>query len=782
MEPFTPDPLLYGDGLPAFAPADAVAVAVLVLAILLGALAWLLRGRRPPARPLLSWRLRFPSNASFPVEAAAAWLSALRPLLAAETEVVALEISSAEEGIAWHLAVSEGRVDALRGQLAAWFPDARLERQPARRLSGTSAEVPLLPAKADLWPLRIPTAREPDPILGVLAGLSGSSVAGVRLLVGPPPDDWASWAPAALSAIQEGRPLPPRGALFRLWQTYRLFQAGPAPRGGRPLLRPEVGRELARKAQGPVLSVRIAAWAAGSSSEAALSRARELAGQVAAASAHPAGNSLLPGRGRLLASPAGVGESAPCAVLSGAEIASLFHVPNSAHPLVTSESSRRVPPPPELLRPRPADAGPETVLGEALAPEGPVPFGLAAAERRQHLYVVGKTGTGKSTLLAGIARQDLEAGRGLALLDPHGDLALRVLSLVPPERYPDVVYLDPADPDAVVPLNPLAHGDPSLRPLVASGVIGAFRKLFADSWGPRLEHLLRHALLLLLETPDPSLAQLPLLLTDRAYRRSLVGFARDPVVRGFFEGEFEAYEGRFRSEAVAPVLNKLGAALASPTVRHVVGGRAPGLDLRSLMDRRGVLVANLSMGRIGEDSSALLGGLLVAGLQLAAMSRADVAEEDRPDFALLADEFQHVAGDAFLGILSEARKYRLSLVIAHQYLDQVPEPVSRAVFGNVGALAVFRAGHADASRLARELSPAFAAEDLVALPGYRFCARLHRDGVTLPAFSARTILLPGGGSAPAELTEMARERWSRPRAAVESEIADLWEGRALDCC
>jgi hypothetical protein len=253
---------------------------------------------------------------------------------------------------------------------------------------------------------------------------------------------------------------------------------------------------------------------------------------------------------------------------------------------------------------------------------------------------------------------------------------------------------------------------------------------------------------------------------------------RDPVVRNFFLQEYESYDPRWRAEAAAPVLTRVGAFLASPLVRNVVGAPGPGLDLRDLLDRGGILVANLSTGKIGEDNAALLGGLLVARLQLAAMARADQAEGERRDFCLLVDEFQHFAGEAFLTILSEARKYHLSLVLSHQYLDQVPERVSDAVFGNVGSLAVFRVGQGDTGRLVREMAPQFDGEDLVHLPDYRFCARLAREGGPLPAFSARTVPLTFRAGEAAPLREESRRRWGRARAEVELELADVWEGRA----
>lgn len=492
----------------------------------------------------------------------------------------------------------------------------------------------------------------------------------------------------------------------------------------------------------------------------------------------PLGNTLVPaGVARAIASPESLGPL-PALTLSAAELGGLFHVPAAGHLLLPGEASRIVPAPAEALVSRPPSEGPETVLGEAWAGGNPVPFGLTAAERRQHLYVVGKTGTGKSTLLAGVARQDLEAGRGLALVDPHGDLAERVLGLVPPARREGVVYLDPADRDWPVGLNLLHAASPRERLLVASGVVGAFKKLWGDSWGPRLEHFLRYAVLLLLEDPAPSLAALPRVLADGSYRHRLLARTADSLLRGFFMEEFERADPRWRAEAVAPILNKVGQFLASPTVRHIVGQRGPGVPLARVMDEGLVLVANLSTGRIGEDGSALIGGLLVAGLQLAALRRAERPEGERRDFALLVDEFQRFENEAFAQILSEARKYRLSLVLSHQYLGQFSPETADAVLGNAGSLAAFRVGAPDATRLARELAPAFGPEDLVNLPDFRFAARVHRAGETVPAFSARTLPPPLPAGDAARVVEASRRRWARPRAAVETEVAGLWEGRA----
>jgi hypothetical protein len=271
---------------------------------------------------------------------------------------------------------------------------------------------------------------------------------------------------------------------------------------------------------------------------------------------------------------------------------------------------------------------------------------------------------------------------------------------------------------------------------------------------------------------------LPRLLTDRGFRRQVVHQARDPVIRTFFAEEFEKYDARWRAEAISPILNKVGQFLASPLVRNIVGQTRPGLEVRALMDEGGILIANLAAGKIGEDNAALLGGLLVVAFQLAAMGRAEQSEEERRDFYLLVDEFQRFSNDAFATILAEARKHRLALTLSHQYLDQVPPPITDAVLGNVGTLSVFRVGAPDTTRLVRELAPAFDGQDLVHLPNYRFCVRITRIGETLPAFSARTSLQPDGRRDLRPVIDASRRRWARARSQVELDLADLWEGRA----
>ncbi|MGC3971617.1 MAG: type IV secretion system DNA-binding domain-containing protein [Pirellulales bacterium] len=316
--------------------------------------------------------------------------------------------------------------------------------------------------------------------------------------------------------------------------------------------------------------------------------------------------------------------------------------------------------------------------------------GIRCDDRRRHLYVVGKTGMGKSTLLQNLIGEDIVAGRGCCLVDPHGDLADSVLAAVPSYRTNDVILFDAGDHAHPVAFNPLADVLPDRRPLVASSILTAFKKLYADSWGPRMEHILRNSVLTLLEVPGSSLVSLARLLGDARYRDSLVSRLEDPVVRAFWQREFAAMPARLQAEAIAPVQNKVGHFVSSPLLRNILGQPRSTINLRTIMDCGQVLIVNLSKGRIGEDASDLLGALLVSSIQLAAMSRADAEESQCPDFFLYVDEFQSFATESFASILSEARKYRLCLTLANQYLVKMEESIAAAVFGNVGSLLTFQ--------------------------------------------------------------------------------------------
>lgn len=377
-----------------------------------------------------------------------------------------------------------------------------------------------------------------------------------------------------------------------------------------------------------------------------------------------------------------------------------------------------------------------------------VRFGIKQADRRAHIYLIGKTGTGKSTLLETLIQQDLQTGQGLALLDPHGDLVERVLAQMPEARKDALIYFNV--PDAAQPLgfNPLESVPAGIRPLAAAGLLSVFKNLWADSWGPRLEHILRNALLALLDQPQSTLADILQLLDDHSFRKSMAAHVRNERVRQFWLREYESYPARFRAEAIAPVQNKVGAFLADPVLHRILTQEKSAFRLRQVMDEGKILLVNLAKGKIGEDTAALLGSLLVSRFGLAALSRANVPETERRDFYLYLDEFHSFTTLSLAGMLSELRKYRLSLTLSHQYLAQLNPQIKEAILGNAGTLICFRIGTADAELLAPEFYPEFSQRDLINLPNYQIYLKLMIDGRVSQPFSAETLPPPMHASLP----------------------------------
>jgi hypothetical protein len=409
-----------------------------------------------------------------------------------------------------------------------------------------------------------------------------------------------------------------------------------------------------------------------------------------------------------------------------------------------------------------------TELGLRQVYGGEAPALLSRADRRRHVYAIGKTGTGKTTLLERLIVQDITGGEGVALLDPHGDLAERLLDYIPRSRTDDLAYFNPADLAHPVGFNIVADVEPDLRHLAVSGAVSAFKAIWADSWGARLEYILGNALAALIETPGATLLSLPRLLTDDVYRVRVTARLEDPVVRRFWLEEFGAYDKRFRTEAIAPIQNKIGQFLMSPSVRNIFGQERQAIDFRMAMDRRQIVIANLAKGRIGSDKSNLIGSLLVSQFELAAMSRSDTPEEARPDFYLYVDEFQNFATTSFATILSEARKYRLSLHLFHQFLDQLAEPVRQAVFGNVGSMLAFRLGQSDAEVIAHEYDKEIEPRQLTELSPFMLYARTLKAGEPSQAYLMRT--LPNQAERVGQANNMitqSRTRFGRARERVE---------------
>jgi CxxC-x17-CxxC domain-containing protein len=405
-------------------------------------------------------------------------------------------------------------------------------------------------------------------------------------------------------------------------------------------------------------------------------------------------------------------------------------------------------------------------------------FGIRTDDRRRHMYVIGKTGMGKTNLLENLAIQDIKHGKGIAFIDPHGDTAEKLIRAIPSDRINDVIYFNPADQDFPIAFNVMENVNSEYKHLIASGLVGVFKKLWADSWGPRLEYILRNAILALLEYPGSTLLGVTRILVDKDYREKVVAKVTDPVVRAFWVDEFSKWNDRVLQEVISPIQNKVGQFLSTSLIRNIVGQTKSSFDVREAMDNNKILIMNLSKGRVGEDASALIGAMMITKIQLAAMERVDMPEETRQDFYLYVDEFQNFATESFANILSEARKYRLNLILANQYITQLDEKVADAVFGNAGTIISFRVGAADAELLEKEFDPIFLMNDIVNLPKYNIYLKLMIDGIAGDAFSA-TVLPPISLDATTENEEkvirISRERYASSKKEVEDKIR-RWSG------
>lgn len=425
------------------------------------------------------------------------------------------------------------------------------------------------------------------------------------------------------------------------------------------------------------------------------------------------------------------------------EVATLYHLPHTTveTPYILWASAQTAEPPANL----------PVVTAEHRPDISPVAatnfrghntmFGLPRLDRGRHLYIIGQTGVGKSGLLELLTISDIYSPFGFAVIDPHGDYALSVLKRIPAERAEDVIYFNPADTDFPIAFNPMEVLDPKLKTHTASELIGVLKRMF-ESWGPRLEYILRYSLLALLDYPDATMLDITRILTDKKFRLEVLKFVEDPVVRNFWVVEFASWNDKFQAEAVAPVLNKVGAFTANPLVRNIIGQPKSSFNIRTIMDQHKILIVNLSRGLVGEDNAALLGALLVTKVQLASMSRADIPAHERTPFYLYVDEFQNFATDSFATILSEARKYGLNLTVANQYIAQMSQEVRDAVFGNVGTIVAFRMGADDARGMMRYFEPKFEEYDLVHMHNRHFVISMTIEGEKVPAFSAISLNLP----------------------------------------
>ncbi len=466
-------------------------------------------------------------------------------------------------------------------------------------------------------------------------------------------------------------------------------------------------------------------------------------------------------------------------ILNIEETATLYHLPHTTveTPFILWASSQTAEPPANL--PVVTDA-PHQDLSPIAATNfrgHNAVFGLKRSDRSRHLYIIGQTGVGKSGLLELLTISDIYSPYGFAVIDPHGDYAQHTLERIPAERANDVIYFNPADTDFPLAFNPLEVYDPKLRTHTSSELVGVLKRMFENSWGPRLEYILRYSILALLDYPSSTMLDIVRMLTEKKFRADVLKHVQDPVVRNFWEIEFASWNDKFAAEAVAPILNKVGAFTANPLVRNIIGQPKSSFNIRQIMDENKILIVNLSRGLVGEDNAALLGALLVTKIQLAAMSRADMPAEQRTPFYLYVDEFQNFATDSFATILSEARKYGLNLTVANQYTAQMTPEVKDAVFGNVGSMVAFRMGADDARSMQRYFEPAFLEYDLVHMNNRHFVISLTIEGEKVPAFSAISLNLPPvEGDQTQAIIARSRAEYGSSRSVVENFVGERYLG------
>ena len=479
-------------------------------------------------------------------------------------------------------------------------------------------------------------------------------------------------------------------------------------------------------------------------------------------------------------------------ILNISELASVYHLPhtNVETPNIVWASSKTAEPPAKLPMLTGNPSFDENISAFGLTDFRGIKhqFGMFRRDRSRHVYIIGQTGSGKSGLLTLFALSDIYHNQGYCIIDPHGDLAIDNLKFIPESRIKDVVYFNPADPQFPMAFNPLEVYDPARKPNISSEVIGVLKRMFGDSWGPRLEHILRYTLLALLDRPYATMLDISRMLTDKEFRKETLEYCQDVTVLQFWKQEFGSWGEKQVTESVAPILNKVGAFTANPIIRNIIGQPKSSFDIRKIMDEGKILVVNLSKGLIGEDNAAILGAFLVTKVQLAAMSRSDIANvDDRRPFYLYVDEFQNFATDSFAVILSEARKYGLNLTVANQYTSQMTESVRDAVFGNVGTTISFRVSADDAPILSKQFEPVFEAQDLLNLNNRHFVISMIINGEKTPAFSATTLSIPKPpNDLMPRIVKYSRMTYARTREEVENEIranieaAEKWKKNLSD--
>ncbi len=710
-------------------------------------------------------------------------------------EHVSFEMASIGKMIRFYVWAPRHLRNFVEGQIYAQYPTVQIHEAPEdytrRHITHTvvnTAELTLI--ENEVLPIKSFQNFEVDPLAGITATLAKledeDEELWIQVLARPLADDWHRKATQYVARVKSGAPTLSGGGIMRyigviVESLYKPPEAGSGAAAPKEISERDKTRiaEVEKKSTKLGYQVKIRIAYLGHNQSAARHRIQALVGTFKQY------NSTNLNGFRLSQSSFKREDINKYAarffvdngyVLNIEELASVFHLPhtNVETPNIVWASTKTAEPPAKL----PVLTG-DSKIDDNISAFGITnfrginyQFGLMRADRGRHIYIIGQTGTGKSGLLELFALSDVYHNQGYAIVDPHGDFAVNNLRFVPAHRAEDVVYFNPADTAFPLGFNPMEVNDPNMKNNTSSEIIGVLKRMFGDSWGPRLEYILRYTILALLDYPNATLLDVTPMLTDKKFRKNVLTHCKDTVVLNFWNIEFASWNDKFASEAVAPVLNKVGAFTANPIIRNIIGQPKSTFDIRSLMDEGKILIVNLSKGLIGEDNASILGAFLITKIQLAAMSRANIPNiEDRRPFYLYVDEFQNFATDSFATILSEARKYGLNLTVANQYVSQMDDTVRDAVFGNVGTMISFRVSGDDSAILAKPFTPQFEPDDLLQMANRHFIINMVIGGEKAQAFSAKTLALPPIQSDNSSvILANSRRNYSRSREEVEQEI------------
>lgn len=779
-----------------------------VLALSIGALwAWL--KSRPSGPKLTTFKgklltIRVPRGNEKDALAAEQMFASLHGLLKLTPEIqehLTFEIRGSIAGIYFYTWVPEHLIEFVKGQVFAQYPNAEISEATdyasevtdlGRSISATS----MVFTREPFFPIRTFPDFNVDPLAAITGSLSelrqGEEV-WLQILIRPIPDNWQERGHQYVEALREGRgwgKLSFSGVVHDiLGEIFSIFGEMP-----KMLLSPDaeppkpselrVDLSAAQRAEVEAIEAKLVkmGFEAGirvvaisptpAGAEGLLRSSVACFQQFATANLNSfARGEALTDTNRFLEDFRSRHFPDQPYILNTEELASVFHLPNITveTPTIAWSLYKKGEPPLNL----PVEGDDITFFGKTTFRDRLVKFGIKKADRTRHLYLIGKTGSGKTTMFENMIIQDIRQGEGVGVLDPHGESVEKILDFIPEERLSDVILFDASDKDYPVGFNMLELPDPEQKSLVASGLIDVFRKRFEFSWGPRLEHILRNCILTLLDVPNTTLLGVTRLLQDRNYRNFITYKIKDPVIRSFWEEEFKGMlaNERLVTEAIAPIQNRLGQFLSSPTVRNIVGQAHSSFSLEKIMNEGKIFLVNLSKGKLGVDDSSILGSMIVSRMQFEAMRRVNLPEAERRNFYLYVDEFQNFASGAFASILSEARKYHLCLNLTHQYVAQLPEEMRDAVFGNVGTIASFALGAPDAKVLAGEFTPVFTEEDLISLEKYNVYIELMIDGMTSKPFSAVTLAPSDDRAKLAErVRNFSRQTYGREKVKVAAAI------------